>query len=145
MVFGQNLKNLLKRLLRCLAGWKIERQLATLHCTVLPSHDTDSAHKFIDNLRAACEVVKVTNSNFRIAYIIIAATFVYVFHTQVNSLLEIHILAPPPSHPHTLTPSHPHPLTEQPLPGEAGSGRCVWDGGSHSRQEHRQRVSGAVL
>lgn len=40
-------------------GWKIERQLEALHCTVLPSHTLESADLFVDDLREACQRVKV--------------------------------------------------------------------------------------
>ena len=42
-----------------LLGWKIERQLDTLHCTLLPSHTLDSADQFIRELQEACNAVKV--------------------------------------------------------------------------------------
>ncbi len=40
-------------------GWKIERQLETLHCTVLPSHTLESADDFLTDLKEACRAVKV--------------------------------------------------------------------------------------
>ncbi len=41
------------------AGWKIERQLDSLHCTLLPSHTLESADQFISQLQEACSRVKV--------------------------------------------------------------------------------------
>ena len=40
-------------------GWKIERQLESLHCTLLPSHTLESADQFITQLQEACNRVKV--------------------------------------------------------------------------------------
>lgn len=41
------------------SGWKIERQLDSLHCTLLPSHTLESADQFIIQLQEACNRVKV--------------------------------------------------------------------------------------
>ena len=40
-------------------GWKIERQLESLHCTLLPSHTLESADQFVTQLQEACNRVKV--------------------------------------------------------------------------------------
>lgn len=40
-------------------GWKIERQMDTLHCTILPSHSTESAQQFVKDIQEASTVVKV--------------------------------------------------------------------------------------
>ncbi len=40
-------------------GWKIERQMDSLHCTVLPSHSVESATQFVKDLQEACTTVKV--------------------------------------------------------------------------------------
>ena len=41
------------------AGWKIERQLETLHCTILPSHTAESASQLVADLQAAVTAIKV--------------------------------------------------------------------------------------
>ena len=43
-----------------LAGWKMERQMDTLHCSVLPSHSMESANQFVQDLKAAIKEVKVS-------------------------------------------------------------------------------------
>lgn len=40
-------------------GWKIERQMDSLHCTLLPSHTLNSADQFVSQLQEACKRVKV--------------------------------------------------------------------------------------
>lgn len=39
----------------------MERQMESLHCTVLPSHSVESANQFVTNLQEASVVVKVTH------------------------------------------------------------------------------------
>ena len=43
------------------AGWKIERQLDSIHCTLLPSHTLESADHFISQLQEACTTAKVNH------------------------------------------------------------------------------------
>ena len=44
------------------AGWKMERQLETLHCTVLPSHSVETASQFVQDLRNACDTARVSKT-----------------------------------------------------------------------------------
>lgn len=43
----------------CTLGWKMERQAKTLHFTILPSHTVDSARQLVEDLKIACDTVKV--------------------------------------------------------------------------------------
>ena len=40
----------------------MERQLETLHCTVLPSHSVETASQFVQDLRSACDTAKVSKT-----------------------------------------------------------------------------------
>ena len=60
----------------CTTGWKIERQLDSLHCTLLPSHTLESADQFITQLQEACSRVKV--HHFYCLHHVTSSQLVYV-------------------------------------------------------------------